>query len=265
MLNNSNTILQNLRRLGLSVDECKVYLALLAESMSHLEIARRTGVNRTKVYRIADALIKLGLIAETINDEGRELIANDPANLEIALTTAEEKLKGQREVLSRTLPVLQDLYGNNGQVSDNDFIVNTYEGIDGFKQMLWNELKAENEILILGSGALENLVGSKRWAERHRAKTLEAGYVVREILNPGGKPEVFTTNLDFVEKAYNKRHIAADVLPLAHQVCIYNNTVATYNWRDDQKVGVEIINKAFADMQRAIFEQYWELAAQAPS
>lgn len=260
MLNNINTILLNLKRLGLTSDESKVYVALLAEPMSHAEIARKTGVNRTKVYRLADDLIKRGLIAETINDEGRELVANDPANLEITITTAEEKLRHQRKIFSEALPTLQTIYAQGEQPNDNDFIVNTYEGTDGFKQMLWNELKADREIMIFGYGSIQDLVASVRWAEKHRAKTLEAGYLLREILNPGGKQEDFTRNSEYLSKIYRRRHISSAILPLGQQTCIYNNTVSIYNWRDGQKVGSEIINKAYADMQRAIFEHYWKLA-----
>lgn len=262
MLNNINTVILNLKRLGLTGDSSKIYLALLETSMSHLEIARKTGVNRTKVYRIADELIKRGLITETINDEGRELAANDPANLEITLTTAEEKLKAQRQIFSSTLPTLQTLFAQGDNVNDDDFIVNTYEGSDGFKQMLWNELKTKGEILIFGYGTIQDLITSPRWAEKHRVKTLEAGYTLREILNPGGKRADFTKNTEFVAKVYNKRYISPVVLPLSQQICIYNNTVGIYNWRGGQKVGTEIVNKHFADTQRAVFENYWELAEQ---
>lgn len=260
MLNTNDNILLNLKRLGLTPDEAKVYLTLMNEPMSHLEIARKSGVNRTKVYRIADALMKRGLITEEMNDEGRELAANDPANLEITLTTAEEQLKARRKIFNDTLPALQDMFASGDQPNDSDFVVNTYEGVDGFKQMLWNELKAKDEILIYGHGTIRDLIESPNWAEKHRAKTLEAGYKIREIINPEGKPENFTKNTEFVEKAYNKRLIDPKILPLSHQMCIYNNTVAIYNWRNNQKVGCEIINKSFADMQRAVFESYWKLA-----
>lgn len=258
MLNSKNNLLLSLYRLGLSSDEGKVYLALLDQPMSHLEIARKTGVNRTKVYRIADTLEKRGLIAETINGDGRELVANSPANLEITLTTEEEKLKNQKAIFNQTLPALQELFNTNSQ--QNEFMVNTYEGVDGFKQMLWNELKTQNEILVFGSGTLQDLVGSSRWAEKHREKTLEAGYKIREVINPDGKPSVFTKNVNFMRQSYQRRTIKPEILPLAHQLCIYNDTVAIYNWRNGQKIGTEIINKQFADMQRSIFESYWKLA-----
>ncbi len=260
MMNNKDSVLINLRHLGLSADEAKVYLALLDEPLSHLAIARKTGINRTKVYRVADSLVARGLISQESSDNGRKLAANDPANLEITLTTAEEQLKAQRALFARTLPDLQTTFQRSGKQTGDDFVVNTYEGVDGFKQMLWNELKTEKEILIFGSGRLEELVGSTRWSEKHRAKTLEAGYKIREILNPKGKAENFTKNSEFIEKVYFKRYISPAVLPLTQQLCVYNNTVSIYNWRNQQKVGTEIINKDFADMQRAMFESYWKIA-----
>lgn len=257
MLNNKNTVILQLNRLGLSADESRVYLALLEKPLSHLEIARKTGVNRTKVYRIADGLIKRGLVAENQDDTGRQLVANDPNNLEINIKTEEERLDRKKLALRDVLPGLQSLYSRSGTPGESGFEVNTYEGVDGFKQMLWNELKTNGEILIFGYGSIQDLVNSSRWAEKHREKTVEAGYKIRELLNPGSKPSEFTNNKDFMEQSYQKRYISEDVLPLAHQLCIYNNTVAIYNWRNEQKVGIEIINKSFADMQRDVFRNYW--------
>lgn len=250
----------NLKKLGLTPDECKIYLSLLDSAKSHLEVARKTGVNRTKVYRVADELIKRGLITVEQDDLGKKLAANSPSNLEIALTTAEEKLKNQRQLLDAVLPDLQGMFASSDQKKSTDFTVNTYEGVDGFKQMLWNELKAKDEVLAFGDGTLQNLVDDERWAEKHRAKTVEAGYTLREILNPGSKPTNFTANTEFVDKVFRKRLIDRSVIPLDQQTVIYNNTVSIYNWHDGRKVGIEIINPAYAATQRAIFEHFWKLA-----
>lgn len=262
MLNNKNTIFASLKKLGLSNEECEVYVSLLEKSGSHLEVARRTGVNRTKVYRIADELEKRGLITDSQTDTGRQLMANDPANLEIGIKTEEARVERKKKLLGEALPGLQQLFSAGLEFGDTDFEVNTYEGSDGFKQMLWNELKTKDEILIFGSGSIKDLVDSQTWAEKHRQKTLEANYVIREILNPDGKPNVFTANQEFVEKVYQRRYIEADILPLRLQLCIYNDVVAIYNWRDGKKVGLEIKNKSFAQMQRAIFEQYWSVSVE---
>ena len=53
-----NQIQEYLTAYGLSSDESRAYIALLEKPLSHLELARKTGINRTKIYRIADDLEK---------------------------------------------------------------------------------------------------------------------------------------------------------------------------------------------------------------
>ncbi len=257
MSNNKDTSVKSLLRLGFTRDEALIYLCLLEGAKSHLEVSRQTGVNRTKVYRLAEDLSKRSLISQITDDTGSKLVAQDPKALEIELHNEELELKAKKAVLNTALPLIQTMQaGGNGQ---EHFEVLTYDGVAGFKQMLWHELKTKDEVLVFGSGALEELVPSVRWCESHRQKTIDAGYKVRELLNPDGKPEEFTKNEEF-KKSYFKREISENVLKMTHQVAIYNDTVATYCWRDGQKVGFEVKNQAYAEMMRQIFEKYWSLA-----
>src|SRR5688500_5123741 len=109
MLNNKNTVLQYLKTLNLSQDEAKVYLALLESPKSHLELARETGINRTKVYRLADQLQKRSLITTRTDDRGTFLVAADPSTLEVELVTHEESLKQQRAIFDQLLPILSNI------------------------------------------------------------------------------------------------------------------------------------------------------------
>lgn len=257
MLNNKNDILKYLTAYGLTSDEAKVYIALLEKPLSHLEVARKTGVNRTKVYRIADDLEKLSLVKQEQLDSGKLLCASEPKNLEVSLVNKEEEVKSKKIILNELLPTLSQMF--DSQENDARFSVSTYEGVAGMKQMLWNELKTKGEILVFGSGVLEDLVGSKRWAEAHRQRTLDVDYTIRELNNHGKKPINFTKNSNFY-KNFNRRFIGEDVLNLEQQIVVYNDTVGFYHWRDDQKVGAEIHNKAFANTMRQMFEMYWSLA-----
>lgn len=257
MLNKKDTI-SYLRLLGLSNDAAKVYLELLKAPASHLELARATGVNRTKVYRLVDDLEKRSLVTVRTDDRGALLIASDPATLEISIVNHEEAVKSQRKVFENLLPSLQALQQDAD--SPSKFSIQTYEGTEGLKQMLWHELKAEGEVRIFGSGSIESLVTNHRWAEKHRQRSVEADQVIRELINPGEKIENFTENKDF-EANYFRRILPKDVLTMEHQVVIYNDTVASYWWRNDQKVGVEIINRTNATMMRQMFEYYWSMAS----
>jgi len=256
MLNKKDTT-SYLQALGLSRDESAIYLELLKGPCSHLKLARNTGVNRTKVYRLADQLEKRSLITTQTDDRGTMLVASDPKTLEVELVTREEAVKNERAIFMQLLPNLAAI--QSSAHSPERFIVQTYEGIEGFKQMLWHELKAQGELAVFGSGTVEDLVPSKRWAEKHRSLQAEAGYTIRELINPGKKTEDFTKNADFLNH-FSKRLLPETALKLENQVIVYNNTVATYCWRDEQKIGIEVINQANAEMMRGIFEQYWQIA-----
>lgn len=256
-MNNKDIIFEQLRILGLTTEEGRLYIELLKEPSTHLKLAHATGINRTKVYRLVDELEKRSLIAKRTDDRGTFLVAADPSTLEVALVTQEKKLEAQRTAFSQLLPALSEL----GKPDAQEFVVMTYEGVEGFKQMLWHELKTKGEELIFGSGTIQDLVPEHNWAEKHRAMTVEAGYTIREIINPGEKDKPFTLNDAYMHR-YTHRQIPGDVLRLKDQVCIYNNVVATYHWRNDEKVGFEVISESYASMVRQIFENYWQVASE---
>lgn len=246
-----NTILKNLRELRLSEDEAKVYVELLRSPKTHLRVSRITGIDRSKVYRIVSDLEKRSLVARRTDDRGTFLTAADPSQLEIELVSREEAVRYQRQLYTSLIPMLSNLQ----ESSDSKFALRSYEGYEGFKQMLWHELNAKNEVILYGNGALEDLVPEPRWAEKHRQIHLKAGYKVRELVNEKNK-EHFTSQPEFL-KLYSCRHIPRDIVALDSQVAVYNDTVSIYHWRKEQKVGVEIVNSAHAQMMRELFEKYW--------
>ncbi|MBP7767159.1 hypothetical protein KA068_01410 [Candidatus Saccharibacteria bacterium] len=258
-MNNKDIILNHLSKLGLPRSAAKTYLYLLeAGASSHLAISRGTGINRTKIYRIVDDLEKTGLATTNVTDSGKHIAPADPSNLEAIATDLEAQLEIKRNSLDIIIPTLKNIHSTKTSLLP-EFKINTYDGVSGMKQMLWNELKTKDELLVFGSGTIEDLVQSRSWAEKHRQKTVDTKYTIREINNHGKKPINFTKNENF-HKGFRRRNIDSSVLNLDQQIAIYNDVVATYHWRDDQKVGVEIINQAYSDTMRQVFEQYWNLS-----
>jgi hypothetical protein len=255
MLNTKDVLIRKLSELNLSNHEAQLYLELLKGPNTHLKLAHATGINRTKVYRLADQLEKRSLITMRTDDRGTFLVAADPATLEVEVVTQEEKVKGQRAALSELLPTLANIKRSDSST----FVVHTYEGVEGFKQMLWHELKTQGEELILGRGNIKDFADNTKWADKHRLMTVEAGYTIRKIHNPEpGLGVGYTLPQAFMDR-YTARNLDPKILELKQQIAIYNDTVATYNWRKGQNVGFEIINAGYANTMRQIFETYWQL------
>jgi sugar-specific transcriptional regulator TrmB len=254
-MNNKQYLLDSLTKFNISSDEAKLYIALLEKPNTHLQLARTTGINRTKVYRLAEQLEKRGLVLRRTDDRGMFLVANDPNALEIELTTQEAMLRRQRKVLDEAIPGLRTLYKD----AKNPFVIQTYEGPDGLRQMQWHELQTKGELLTFGNTTLEDMVVDHYWSERMRERTVKLGYHIREIYNESGRSPDFTTNIEYLA-LYEARRVSETELPVATPMVIYNDTVAIYQFSDEKRVGVEIINEGFARTMKSIFELYWKNA-----
>jgi len=242
--------------LGLSEHEIEVYLVLLRAPATPLELSRQANIGRTKIYSILDMLERRSLVVRQVDEHGPRYVVTDPTNLIIQMGDLEAKLKEQLETFHQVMPMLHALRGA-GQVGQ--FAIRTYDGIEGYKQMLWHELKTKGELLSLGGGDIEELVLSPAWAARHRERSVEAGYSIREILNSEIDLPTRIDNRAYLQR-YSCRGIPAHIVPLENQITIYNETVAIYNWREDKKIGIEIISKSFADTMRSAFESFWKLS-----
>lgn len=254
---NTLNIRHQLQQLGLSKDESLIFLELLKAPATHLSLSHITGINRTKVYRIVQDLEQRSLVTKRVDDRGSFLVACDPSALEIKLLEQEQQVMEQRAVLQQLVPTLQSLQSSFEQA----FVVQNYDGVEGLKQMCWHELKTEGELLLFGTAALEDIIPNRYWSEKHRALNVEAGYRIREIANEDYMHETtFTDNTEFMKK-YACRILPKSIVNFENQTAIYNDTVAVYHWRNDQKSGVEIINKAYADSMRQMFRHFWNIAS----
>lgn len=140
------------------------------------------------------------------------------------------------------------------------FKVIHYQGTEGLKKILWNELKAK-EILVFGYENTNQFVG-KEFADKFREEIVKCKIILKEI---GNAPEYKHKDQSFYnsafgwEKVYQYKQIPESILKIRHQFIIYNSTFATINWKD-AKTGMEVINKPLADLQRQNFWHYWKLA-----
>lgn len=244
-----------LEELGLSEDEIALYLFLL-EHGTHtpLEASRGSGLNRSKIYRIVDVLKAKGLISESPDGWGRTIQATDPSNLELLLFKKEKDLESQRGLL----PSLIETLASFGSSTGTDFEVKHYKGVEGLKQMLWNELRSK-EILTFDQGNINPMVG-KTFGEKMRQEAVNRKQKIFAITN--SSTHGTETNVDgYDEKVFFERNVSKDLLHIQHHIDIYGNAISIYNWKDtDTPAGIEIINKPLADMYRQMFWHYWEMA-----
>lgn len=250
---------EQLHVLGLTPDEATFYLELLKKPTTHLQLSRTTGIERARIYRIADKLEKRSLLTRMTDDSGTFLVAADPAALEIDLAGKEQQLKRQRRTLSTLLPSLNALQGH----LSGGFSVKTYEGQAGLKQMCWNELKTKGEIIVFGHGNIETVTNDHRWAVKHRARQVNAKYRNRDLVNEDWTDKsVLAHDTLYDAQLYTARMLPSRILKFVPegQTVVYNDVVEIFHWKDDRRVGVEITSQSYATMLRQLFDDYWRQA-----
>jgi len=254
---NEQIIKEQLIRFNLSETEVVLYLYLLKNgSKTPLELSREININRTKIYRLIEFLLNKKLIEKFSSERGLKIKAAPPQNLQLSILNEEEKIKNNKDIFPSLIRSLSLLPG----IIHEQFEVVHYQGTEGLKQMLWNELRAK-EILVFGYENTNQFTG-KKFADKFREEVVLRKIKLKEIGNSSdykNKDQSFYNNALGWEKAYQYKQLSEKILNIKHHIIVFNNTFAIINWKDS-KAGIEVINKPLADMQRQNFWHYWKLA-----
>jgi hypothetical protein len=133
--------------------------------------------------------------------------------------------------------------------------------------MVYNVLNAQTGIVGYTYRDLEAITGHN-FAQNIYAELIENKITVRDIFSDSyiesvGSKKAAVHSLDRVpnwKKFVTSRYIPKITLDITHQLDIYNDVVAIYNWHEGEVFGVEIHNPKVATFQRQLFELVWNLA-----
>ena len=63
---------------------------------------------------------------------------------------------------------------------------------------------------------------------------------------------------------WESRYIPPGLLKIDHQLDVYNDVVAIYNWYEGEVFGIQIVNEKVADFQKQLFDLVWKQANLKP-
>lgn len=259
MLTDTTAVQDYFAKLGFEPEIANIYLALYAEGPQTISaLARSSKVERTKIYRLIDVLMEANLI-EVESHYKRGVIKAAPiSNLHILISQKEQELKS----LQDTLELIQQVLSRNS-LSNPATRVQFYSGIEGLRQMQWNQTSAKSELLAIRHEPLETTLGktfTTRWADAIN----QAGLSLRLACTPDfdAKNHAWYKKENVPEVLNNIRTKVIDpaTFLIKQNTDIWDDVVAYYNWKDGDIYGVEMYNQDIADMQRTFFETLWQQA-----
>ncbi|MBI2499167.1 hypothetical protein HYV88_02905 [Candidatus Woesearchaeota archaeon] len=229
-----------LKEIGLTENESKVYLALLELGPSLAgQISRKTGLHRRTVYDTTERLIEKGLIGYILKNNRRVFESSSPKRFL-------EVIKEKENSINEILPELLSSYTKTREKQETNF----YNGKEGIKTVLEDQIETGKEILILGASSLayEVLQFYFKWFDKRRKeKKIKARIIFSKNIKK--------INIPFAEIRYLPEKYSS---PLA--INIYSDKVAIILWSKESPIAIVIKNKEISEGYRKYFELVWKNA-----
>ncbi len=227
-----------LRELGLSVNEAKVYLALLRIGcVSAGKIAEACKLHRTNVYDSLERLEEKGLVSFIMKEETKLFEAADPETFKHVL----DERRARFDVMLPQLALDKQL-GTKATAQ-------VFEGISAWKIAAFNLLKHKQTIKTYGvpKNAPELM---KHFVDMFHQTRIQKKILMQHLYNENAKERIkYLNGLQFTEAKYLPLEFDT---PVTTTVC--GNEVLITHWDADPVTFIRIENAALADVYRKYFD-----------
>lgn len=243
-------MINQLKNLGLSDNEAKVYMAMLELGLATvLEISAKAGVNRPTTYVQIESLKRRGLVSTQTKGKKQLFIAESPDQLEFVIEKERQAIEQKKEELKAILPELTSLFNLAGEKPQVRF----FEGKEGILKIQGEFLKSKTDF-IYGISDFDSVMelfpnfssvySSKRAQKRIPSKliyTSSKGSFLREADK---------------ELLRESKYVSKDKLSLGSDITIFGDKIAIMALKGKIS-GVIIEHKEMADSLRSVFELLW--------
>lgn len=250
-----------LSNLGFTKDEISIYTALSScGPLTLLETARKTKIERTKLYRLIDELIEKGIIEEIPQYKRKTIRATSISTIEMLVK--DQQIKS--ELLTKTFPTfLTALQTFQPNISKNNVVY--YHGQEGLRQMAWHILRTKGLYYTYSYRFWDEILGEKFTVSLNE-EMVSRNMKVHDIYSD----QYFEYKAQWLKKHGHKpkgdwsfwrsRFISEKILKVDQNIDIYNDVVAYYHWEGNETFGVEIYNERVATFHKQMHNIVWKMA-----
>ncbi len=246
-------MLNQLKNIGLSENEAKVYLAMLELGpATMLEISAKAGINRPTAYVQVEALKKLGLVSAQTKGKKKLFMAESPDQLEFVLEKKNVELEQKKSELEKLLPELLTMFSLGDQKPEVRF----FEGKEGLMRMDEEFLKAKEKSMI-GIMSLDDVLNIfPSSSDSYSKRRVKKGIHVKSIYTYSKGPVLKEKDPEMLREA---RYISPEKLPFNVDITVYDDNVAIAALRGKIS-GTIIKHQEIANSFKNFLNLIWNLA-----
>src|SRR3989338_3240328 len=242
-------MLNELKKIGLSDKEAKVYLAALELGKASIQdIAKKAGINRTTTYVMITELEKRGLVRPLKVGKRNYFVAQSPDIILEILKKERQEIENREREIREILPELKSVYN----VAPGKPKIQFYEGEAMFEKIAEDILGSETkEILEIYNADLLPKTFSILEKTGFDKKRQELGIKSKSIYTrTAGR---FKNTLEMAEELF----VEQEKFPFWSNIFIYANRVGMASLKGDM-MGVIIESDEISETIKSLFKLAWE-------
>ncbi len=240
-------IIEQLRKLGMSDGEIKVYSALLDKGTASVnDLHEKLGIDRRNIYDILNKLIERGLVSYVDDNKRKRFSALNPKRIVNYIEEKESDLKNVKTEIQKIVPELVKRF--ESQKSDVSAAV--YRGKEGIKAV-FEDMLSHCENFFIGSGGYVAIKLPYFWQD-YNGRRIKKGVKWYNLCRGELRGKIKTTG----KYLYN-RYMPLEFSANPSVIFIYGDKVANVLWDRDFFAFV-IESKEIASNYKRYHEFIWK-------
>lgn len=242
-------VINQLKNLGLSDNEAKVYTAMLELGPATvLDISAKAGINRPTAYFQIESLKKKGLVSTQTKGKKQIFIAESPEQIEFMIEREKSELEHKKEEFNKLLPELLSMFN----VSDQKPQVRFFEGKEGLMKLQDEFLKNKSKESISMASLDDVMNVFPAHPQKYTPRRVQRGIKSR-LIYTSSKGPFLKSDPDLLREI---RYVPPEKMPFTLDMSVYDDVVAIANLKGTIS-GVIIKNQNIADSFRNLLNFIW--------
>jgi HTH-type transcriptional regulator, sugar sensing transcriptional regulator len=243
-------VIHNLKQLGLTEGEARVYFSLLKLGSTKIgPIVNDSHISRSKVYDVLERLAAKGLVSHITIGEVRHYNAVEPYRLRYYIAKKEELIRSQREIIDGMIPYLAQVASRNRESSAEIFTGD--KGLRSAYEVMYKDAKAGEVLRYFYPYDDFHEVASPFYERLYRFQKS------KKLKEKGIGIEAFKKSKYY--KSYPKDAKMRFVsFPLPGTMDVFQDRLLIVSW--EAMTGILVTSKEISEHFSRYFDSVWEIA-----
>jgi len=245
----------NLRTIGLTDSETKVYLALLRLGLtSKGKILKEAKIAPSKVYHVLDKLMDKGLVSMIIKNNVKHFAAAPISRIKDYLDKKKDELAEEEKTLAEVQPQLEALQKRSLEKTTAEIFFG-WKGMETAYYSIIDKMKKGQEAYILGASKGADPERSKTFFAKYNKKALAKGIRVKVIFNENARQYALEGEKE-IGMRYSKRFLP---ITTPVEVAVTQGITALVMLKEEPLI-ILIHDKETSESFMSYFKQLWKIA-----